>query len=108
MGKGIIPILTIATSGLAMNTHPLAIIEAADGLGLSGSDEFTYTTRITVPEEKREDFKRSIRELAVTPEAPADRKDVEQQSEITPEQAEAFITKMVELDWDVSFLVDCY
>jgi hypothetical protein len=95
MSKSIYPILNIAMSRLGdIPRYPLQIDEVMESLNLKCEDQFTYTTRYTVPVEQREKVKATLRSSSGTD---MDRRAVEE-----------FIDNMEALNWDVSFLVDCY
>jgi hypothetical protein len=104
MSKGIIPINSIAehahhlSSQDPLPSYPLDMDELMESQGFKEPDEFTYTTRYTVPEEKREQLKAALRQRAKDP----------NEMNLTEEDVEAFIAKMEEMNWSVSFLVDCY
>ena len=92
MAKGIIPILHIK----APHIISLDIEDIMESHGVKVEDDFTYTTRYTVPNKANTnsiiaDLRRRVAKKA-----------------LDADEVEAFIKFMDETAWDCSFLVDTY
>lgn len=89
MSKAIYPISRLLPrAALAL---PLEIANALED-EFGHTDDFTYTIRYTVPEDKRDEVRQRVRKVLSS----------------EPNVAEQFLAIMDSMDWDVSFLVDTY
>lgn len=82
MGKGFVPIIQLKYDVDWPNDILNEVLESYEV-----PDEFTYTMRLSVPEEKRQEIREQLE---------------------SRDDADGLLELLDEHDWDVSFFVDCW